>query len=155
MSAVHQLSRLTETASADRSVVIEENDPTKSHHPGVTDILEGGAELAAVVPSIANWAWMKDRFRLRIRAGMAGTPPDNESFGRRGFGGGAAILVRVSDPTPPAVSDYASQLDLLFGVAMWSLGSARSAAGLDDTSASGAALYVGIRAGAGFGVDLL
>lgn len=114
----------------------------------VDRILEGGVEVGAVAP------WLQDHLRLRLRAGMAGTPPTTTTLGRRGFAGSLAVLYRLSSAMPPEVGEAAPELDAFLGGVVWMLESERDSAGEDDTAPSGGALMLGIRIGAGYGIDL-
>jgi hypothetical protein len=114
----------------------------------VNRILDGGIELGAVSP------WLTDRLRLRVRAGMTGTPPRTASLGRQGFSGSLSALFRLSDPAPPAVGQAAPEIDLVLGYAIWGLEGERTSAGSDDSSRSGGSLMLGLRVGASHGLDL-
>ena len=135
----------------DRAVaddVVRETSDEETPQNNIERILDGGLELGAVSPILT------DQLRLRIRAGLAGTPPTTLSLGRTGFAGSVALIYRLTDAKPPQAGDAAPVFDLLAGLQVWSFESERTSAGSDDTSAGGVAGMVGVRIGAAYGIDL-
>lgn len=116
--------------------------------PPVDRILDGGLELGAVSP------WITDRLRLRLRAGLAGTPPRKITLGRKGFAGSISVLYRLSDALPPDVGSATPVFDLVLGFQSWTFESERTPSGSDDRSRSGVAVVLGLRFGAAYGLAL-
>ncbi len=143
--------------SGDHGLPVHDNDskaPKHDPYPSVDRILSSGLQLGAVVPVPRKWSRLKDHLRLEVRAGLAGTPPTSVTLGRHGFAGSAALLCRLTDGSASRVGEAQPDLDLVVGYSVWTLGSESTAAGANDTNASGASLLVGLRLGAGYGIDL-
>jgi len=123
-------------------------DPASVDADGADQILHGGIELEGVMPGA-------QQFRLRLRAGKAGTPPSTSELGREGFAGSAAIVYRVTDPVPPRSTEAALAFDLFVGYAVWGLGPERTSAGENDEDKdNGGAFMLGFSLGANYGLDL-
>lgn len=105
-------------------------------------------------------ATLSDRVRVRLRGGFAAAPPSrtDQSFMRPGVGGDGALLVRLTGPWSGPVRREAgtprAQIDWVIGAHAWSLGAARTSAGLEGGSARIVALTTGLRLAFDYGLDL-
>ena len=111
--------------------------------------------MNAVVPRVLN-----ERFRLRLRVGKSGTPPTRSSLGRSGYSTSGVLLFRVTPPAPPAVNGFKSSIDFFLGVSTLMLGRDRRSYGAIEGESpaekgySHASFLIGLRIGAGYGIDL-
>jgi len=126
-------------------------DATGADKPSNLQAIEGGLELGVTVPL---QGYLKDRLRLRGRAGKAGTPPGRTSFGRAGFSGSLALIVRTWDIEAPATNAFSPKIDLLIGYSVLSLQRESTSAGDMKTPYADKSLMLGIRIGADHGLDL-
>jgi len=134
---------VTYTKLADPGLHIDNNrasNPTDK----VLDIVDGGLELGAIFPCRF--------FELRLRAGMAGTPPAGETLGRRGFSVSFAAAARLGAPV--GIGEFRPRLAAVAGIACWSFRDQVTSAGLDGSAASGCAAQIGLRLGAAYGLEL-
>jgi len=121
----------------------------KAKRRRVDTALSAGLEMSSMV---------SQRIGVQLRAGAAGTPPTVPMLGRRGFLGSGTLVLRLSDPTPPAVSAWAPLTELGLGVSWLSLNAERSSAGPSPTRSSEPTnafdVLLTLRFGAAYGLEL-
>jgi hypothetical protein len=96
---------------------------------------------------------LNEYVRIRMRGGLAASPPKDQEIGRSGVGGNASALVRLWGVAPPQIGAPASHLDLVLGFSAWALNRQATSAGLRDEAVNVNALLVGLRVSADYGVD--
>ena len=143
-----RLSNDAAKAAADpqRALDSEQSDDAKR----ALEVLDGGVELGVALPAFEN------RFRLRARAGLSGTPPSRPYLGRSGFSTSVMFVTRFWEATAPAANKFSPDIDVLLGYSVVSLGREHTSAGrvTVDDGYSDHALMLGLRLGADYGLDL-
>jgi len=96
---------------------------------------------------------LNDHVRIRMRGGLAASPPRDQEIGRSGVAGNASALLRLWGVAPPQLATPASHLDLVLGFSAWALNRQATSAGLRDEAVNVHAFLVGLRVSADYGVD--